>query len=101
MNKKNHMDLSFVEDVKYSSGRYQPFDMLATSKSLPLMVMCSRNADPPEWRIVGSLFSVHFLSYKDMEQYIAENGIERWSKKHERNSGIHLSASNCKHPFIF
>ena len=103
MSKSEHrLDLGFIEDERYGGGKYRPFDVLATRKNRPVMVMCSEDADPPRWQIVGDgAFSVHFLSYADMEDYIIENELTRWTKAHEAKTGIHLSATNASHPIIY
>lgn len=46
---KNNIALGFVEETDYGSGKYRPFDVLGNSRGMPMMVMCSEDADPPRW----------------------------------------------------
>lgn len=99
---RHNIDLGFVEKTDYGSGKYRPFDVLGNSRGMPVMVMCSEDADPPRWQLIaGNAYSVHFLSYVDMERYIVDNGLTAWSQEHERKSGIRLSATNITKPFIY
>ena len=87
---KYRMDLDFLKQFDHCTNRYEPFDVVATSKGRPMIVMCSKKPDPAAWCIIGNLFSVHFLSYRDMENYMAQRGMEPWTEAHERTSGIHM-----------
>ena len=87
---KYRMDLDFLKQFDHCTNRYEPFYVVATSKGRPMIVMCSKKPDPAAWCIIGNLFSVHFLSYRDMENYMAQRGMEPWTESHERTSGIHM-----------
>ena len=88
---KYQMDLSFLESYDNSTRNYQPFDLLATPKCMPLMVMCSKKPEPAAWSIIGTMYSVHFLHYRDMEDYIIRRGLTRWTEEHDRKAGLCLS----------
>lgn len=88
---KYQMDLSFLESYDNSTRNYQPFDLLATPKCMPLMVMCSKKPEPAAWSIIGTMYSVYFLHYRDMEDYIIRRGLTRWTDEHDRKSGLCLS----------
>lgn len=87
---KYQMDFSFLEDYDNSTTHYQPFDLLATPGCIPMMVMCSKKPEPAAWSIIGVMYSVHFLHYKDMEDYITSHGLTRWTDEHDRKSGLCL-----------
>lgn len=87
---KYQMDLSFLEDYDNSTRHYQPFDLLATPKCIPMMVMCSKEPEPAAWGIIGVMYSLHFLHYKDMENYITRHGLTRWTDEHDRKTGLNL-----------
>lgn len=95
---KYQMDLSFLEDYDNNTRNYQPFDLLATPKCMPLMVMCSKKPEPAAWSIIGTMYSVHFLHYRDMEDYIIRRGLTRWTDEHDRESGLCLSgiSNRCR-----
>lgn len=88
---KYQMDLSFLENYDNSTRHYQPFDLLATPGCIPLMVMCSKKPEPAAWSIIGTMYSVHFLHYRDMEDYIIRRGLTRWTDEHDRKAGLCLS----------
>ena len=88
---KYQMDLSFLENYDNSTRHYQPFDLLATPGCIPLMVMCSKKPEPAAWSIIGTMYSVHFLHYRDMEDYIIRRGLTRWTEEHDHKSGLCLS----------
>ena len=87
---KYRMNLGFLKQFDHCTNRYEPFDVVATAKGRPMIVMCSKKPDPAAWCIIGNLFSVHFLSYRDTEDYMAQRGMEPWTEAHERTSGIHM-----------
>lgn len=87
---KHRMDLSFLDSYDNSTRRYQPFDLLATNECVPMMVMCSKEAEPAAWGIIGVMCSVHFLHYRDMADYISSHGRTRWTQEHNRKAGLHL-----------
>lgn len=37
------------------------------------------------------MYSVHFLHYRDMEDYIIRRGLTRWTEEHDRKVGLCLS----------
>ncbi len=88
---KYQMDLSFLENYDNSTQHYQPFDLLATPGCIPLMVMCSKKPEPAAWSIIGTMYSVHFLHYRDMEDYIIRRGLTRWTEENDRKAGLCLS----------
>ena len=88
---KYQMDLSFLESYDNSTRHYQPFDLLATPGCIPLMVMCSKKPEPAAWSIIGTMYSVHFLHYRDMEDYIIRRGLTRWTEENDRKAGLCLS----------
>lgn len=88
---KYQMDLSFLESYDNSTRHYQPFDLLATPRCIPLMVMCSKKPEPAAWSIIGTMYSVHFLHYRDMEDYIIRRGLTRWTEENDRKAGLCLS----------
>lgn len=99
MEKQNYqMDFSFLEDYDNSTTHYQPFDLLASPKCVPMMVMCSKKPEPAAWSIIGVMYSVHFLHYKDMEDYITSHGLTRWTDEHDRKSGLCLCgiSNHCR-----
>ena len=73
---KYRMNLDFLKQFDHCTNRYEPFDVVATAKGRPMIVMCSKKPDPAAWCIIGNLFSVHLLSYRDMENYMAQRGME-------------------------
>ena len=87
---KHHMDLSFLKSYD-PMAHYKVFDVVATSKCKPMMVLVSKGFEPKSWCIAGNLFSVHFLRYSDMEDYMRKHNMEKWTERHERISGIHMS----------
>lgn len=87
---KYQMDLSFLDSYDNSTRHYQPFDLLATPGCIPLMVMCSKKPEPAAWSIIGTMYSVHFLHYRDMEDYIIRRGLTRWTDEHDRKTGLCL-----------
>ena len=87
---KYQMDLSFLDSYDNSTRHYQPFDLLATPRCIPLMVMCSKKPEPAAWSIIGTMYSVHFLHYRDMEDYIIRRGLTRWTDEHDRKTGLCL-----------
>lgn len=95
---KYQMDFSFLEDYDNSTTHYQPFDLLASPKCMPMMVMCSKKPEPAAWSIIGVMYSVHFLHYKDMEDYITSHGLTRWTDEHDRKSGLCLCgiSNHCR-----
>ena len=95
---KYQMDLSFLESYDNSTRHYQPFDLLATPECMPLMVMCSKKPEPAAWSIIGTMYSVHFLHYRDMEDYIIRRGLTRWTDEHDRKAGLCLSgiSNRCR-----
>lgn len=98
---KGNIDLSFLEQCEDGTKNYQYFDIMANRSNVPLMIMCSKEADPARWMIVGTFGSVHFLRYRDMVNYIEENGFTRWTEAHDRKFGMHLSCVQNKMPRIF
>lgn len=99
--RKGHIDLSFLDQCENGTKKYQYFDMLATRQNAPLMIMCSKEADPARWTIVGTFGSVHFLRYKDMVNYIEQNRFSRWTSEHDKKIGMQLSGVQNKIPRIF
>ncbi len=88
------MDLSMYERFEKEMERickYEPVFMLATRNSTPRMVECRKDAEPYCWRIVGNLFDVTFLSYRDLENYIKSHELHEWSEADDKVYGKRIS----------
>ena len=48
-------------------------------------VVCTNNHDPYPWRIYGSMFSVFFKDYTDVQKYIISHKLRPWTAEDERN----------------
>ena len=66
--------------------QYQPVGVLATDTGREFVVMCSRDADPARWCVIGRLFDVTFLTHRELEDFILERNLHNGQRKMTGNS---------------
>ncbi|MDO4649546.1 MAG: hypothetical protein Q4B26_12925 [Eubacteriales bacterium] len=102
--RKDRFDTSsferFVQEQERRS-RYQPVDVLAGSNGREFIVMCSREADPARWSVVGHLFDATFLTHRGLEEFIIDNNLHEWTKDDDRKYGKKLSNFRNANNIIF
>lgn len=81
---KHHMDLSFLKNIDKGTGHYEVLDTFSNSRGFPLTVCISRMANPARYCVIGNMFSVHFLSYSDLEDFLKRGRMHKWTKEDEK-----------------